>query len=108
MSRDEAAAYKSAYGERIPVSQLAERMGSQMHVGTAAWYMRPYGASMLLAGYDEEKKVPELYCIEPTGDCLRYFGTAIGKGARAAKAEIEKHKLYEKTCAEALGYIAKM
>jgi 20S proteasome subunit alpha 7 len=49
-----------------------------------------------------------LYCIEPTGACLRYFGCALGKGARAAKTEIEKRKLSDKTCMEALGEIAKM
>jgi 20S proteasome subunit alpha 7 len=108
LARDEAAAYKSAYGERASVEMQAERMGAAMHIGTIAWYMRPYGAAMLLAGYDEDKKVPELYCIEPTGACLRYFGCALGKGARAAKTEIEKRKLSDKTCMEALGEIAKI
>lgn len=40
--------------------------------------------------------------------CLRYFGMAIGKGSRAAKTDIEKNKLFDLTCAEALGKIAKM
>jgi hypothetical protein len=38
----------------------------------------------------------------------RYFGVASGKGTRSAKTEIEKLKLGEKTCREALGCIAKM
>ena len=38
----------------------------------------------------------------------RYFGAAIGKGARAAKTEIEKHKFSGKTCAEALPLVAKI
>jgi len=37
----------------------------------------------------------------------RYYGCALGKGARAAKTEIEKHKFQEKTCAEALPLLAK-
>jgi len=38
----------------------------------------------------------------------RYYGTAIGKGARAAKTEIEKLKFTGKTCAEALPLVAKI
>ena len=38
----------------------------------------------------------------------RYFGAAIGKGARAAKTEIEKLKFAGKTCAEALPLVAKI
>lgn len=50
----------------------------------------------------------ELYCVDPKGDALRYFGTAIGKGARSAKTEIEKLKLTEKTVEETLGPLCKM
>ena len=38
----------------------------------------------------------------------RYFGAAIGKGARAAKTEIEKLKFANRTCAEALPLVAKI
>lgn len=68
----------------------------------------PFGASILLAGLNVETKAPELYCIEPSGLSLRYFGTAIGKGARAAKTEIEKHKLFDMPVAEVLGRVAKI
>ena len=37
----------------------------------------------------------------------RYFGCALGKGARAAKTEIEKNKFKDKTCREALPLLAK-
>lgn len=38
----------------------------------------------------------------------RYWGTAVGKGARSARTEIQKLKLTEKTCDEALPLLAKM
>ena len=38
----------------------------------------------------------------------RYFGAAIGKGARAAKTEIEKLKFSTRTVAEALPLVAKI
>lgn len=50
----------------------------------------------------------ELYCVEPTGMGLRYHGMAIGKGARSAKTDLEKYKVMDMTCEEALGYVAKM
>ena len=47
-------------------------------------------------------------CPPPLPRLQRYFGTAIGKGARTARTEIQKLKLHEKTCAEALPLIARM
>lgn len=38
----------------------------------------------------------------------RYFGYALGKGARAAKTEIEKLKFGERTVEESLGLVAKI
>jgi len=107
-ARDEARAYRQNYGEMIPPSTLNDRMGSFMHVFTYYAYYRPVGSAILMAGYDQETKQAELYCAEPTGMAIRYFGTALGKGARAAKTEIEKYKFQEKTVAEAVGYVAKI
>lgn len=45
---------------------------------------RPFGTSMLLAAYD--KNGPQLYGIEPSGTCVRYFGTAVGKGRQVREA----------------------
>jgi 20S proteasome subunit alpha 7 len=62
----------------------------------------------MIAGYDARKKTHELYVLEPTGVCLRYFGAALGKGRQSAKSEIEKLDLTKLTCREALKEIAKM
>jgi 20S proteasome subunit alpha 7 len=107
-AREEARGYRANFGESIPPRTLAERLGGYCHATTLDSSVRPFGASLLLAGYDAEAAAAELYCIEPSGLALRYQGTAIGKGARAAKTEIEKHKLYDAAVADALGPIAKM
>ncbi len=52
--------------------------------------------------------LPPLLFAFPLPLSQRYFGTAIGKGARAAKTDIEKYKFQEKTVEEALGYVAKI
>jgi 20S proteasome subunit alpha 7 len=37
-----------------------------------------------------------------------YRGCALGKGQQSAKTEIEKYKLFDMTCREAMKYVAKM
>ena len=109
-------------------------MASYMHLFTSYWYYRPVGATCIIAVYDEELATHELYMAEPNGELAvrrsicsvifllhgltasflhvcrrqRYFGVTSGKGARASKTEIEKLKVMDKTCKEALGLIAKM
>jgi len=48
--------------------------------------------------------------IEPSGQCFRYFGCTAGKGAQAAKTEVEKifSKASNITCREAVFELAKM
>ncbi len=66
-ARDEAREYKQSYGEAAPPRIVAERMGGFMHLYTMYWSSRPFGASIILAGYDSETKSHELYLAEPTG-----------------------------------------
>ena len=62
----------------------------------------------MLAAYDENKNEAELYGVDAAGVALRYFGHAVGKGARSAKTEIERMKFSQKTCREALKDLAKI
>merc|ERR1719253_1577737 len=61
-----------------------------------------------LAPPDEELKTHQLHMVEPSGLSYRYFGCALGKGRQSAKTEIEKLKLSEMTCRQALKEIAKI
>ena len=45
-----------------------------MHYFTIYGSLRPFGASALLAAYDEDTKSPELYLLEPSGAASRYLG----------------------------------
>lgn len=67
---------------------------------------RPYGCSALLATYD--KSGPALFLIEPSGVAYKYYGTAVGKARQSVKTEIEKLKLAEMTCREAVVEAAKV
>ena len=109
-AREEAHNYKDTYGHRIVPSVLATRLSLYMHYFTIYGSLRPFGATAIIAAYDEDMKTPEMYMLEPSGVAFRYFGCAAGKGAQAAKTELEKilGKNSSLTCVEATKEIAKM
>ena len=106
-ARSECAQYLSFYGDRIPAQILADRMAHYMHLFTLYWSVRPYGASSLMAVKDAHDGYA-LYLLEPSGECQRYHGAAIGKGRQAARNEIEKLDLGELTAAEAVRHVARI
>jgi len=103
-AQSECAQYKDTYKTPIPSKVLAERLGLFVHMFTLYWTVRPYGASVLLAVKDADG--PALYGIDSPGTVLKYYGHAVGKGARQAKGMIEKMKLSEMTCVEAIKHLA--
>lgn len=105
-ARSEAQQHKSVYATPISAKSLAERCGLFVHMFTLYWSVRPFGASVLIGTVDD--KGPALYGIDAPGTVLKYYGHAVGKGARAAKGEIEKLNLKELTCAEAIKQVARI
>eukprot|EP00918_Siedleckia_nematoides_P069574 GHVU01151714.1.p1 GENE.GHVU01151714.1~~GHVU01151714.1.p1 ORF type:complete len:252 (+),score=34.93 GHVU01151714.1:246-1001(+) len=108
-AREEARNYRRTFAEAIPGRVLADRLGLLLHAYTLYWSVRPFGASVLLAVHDQENGgEPELYAIDPSGSCYKYFAMAIGKGRQTAKTELEKLKLSELTCKEAVFHVCKI
>ena len=112
-AREEASNYKAVYGHKVIPSVLNNRVSLYMHYFTMYGSLRPFGSSVLLAGYDEDLKVPELYMIEPSGTTFKYSACAAGKGTNGAKTELEK--LLNKyngtsgiTCRQAVVELARM
>lgn len=108
---------------------IADRVGQYVQAYTLYSSVRPFGISAILATVD--KSGPSMYMIEPSGIyyvcyALRFiipffpiirviynthqgfYGCAIGKGRQVAKTEIEKLKLTEITCREAVKEAARM
>lgn len=79
-----------------------------VHAYTEYWHLRPFGVSSLLAVYDDTELGPQLYCVEPSGECLRYYGVAVGKNAQAAKVQLEKLNFDSITCKEAAIKVAEI
>ena len=106
-ARSECSQYKSFYGDKIPAQILADRMAHYMHLFTLYWSVRPFGASSLMAVKDEHDGYA-LYLLEPSGECQRYHGAAVGKGRQAAKNEIEKLDLGNLSCLQAVKDVARI
>lgn len=105
-ARSECESYKSFYGGPIPGNILCDRVSGYVHAFTLYWHVRPFGAAVLLGCYDQDG--PGLYAIDPSGVSYKYHGAAVGKGTNAAKSQLEKLKLSEMTCREALVEAAKI
>jgi 20S proteasome alpha/beta subunit len=85
---------------------LSERVAGFMQVYTLYSHIRPFGASVIVGTVEDGK--PLLYMLEPSGVSWGYHGVAVGKGRQAAKTELEKLKLSDMSCREAIKAIAKM
>ena len=64
--RKEAEIYRRQYDEPIPTSQASRKLGDIAQDFTQQGGVRPFGVSLLLAGYDKVKG-PSLYQIDPSG-----------------------------------------
>jgi len=58
------------------------------HTNSESGGVRPFGVSLLLAGYDDNG--PQLYQIDPSGSYFAWKASAIGKNMNNAKTFLEK------------------
>jgi 20S proteasome subunit alpha 2 len=111
--------YKRIYNEYPPTRILVQDVARVMQEATQSGGVRPYGVSLLIAGWDdgiepetkageaaepEAEKVaaasgktggilkggPSLYQVDPSGSYFPWKATAIGKSATSAKTFLEK------------------
>lgn len=105
--------YKRVYNEYPPTRILVQDVARVMQEATQSGGVRPYGVSLLVAGWDEGvepegenaaeeegkrsgktggimKGGPMLYQVDPSGSYFPWKATAIGKGATSAKTFLEK------------------
>ncbi len=112
--RKSAEKYKLKYGESMPVSQLTkvcvvcfslleeeeeeekksflkqkfQEVASVMQEYTQSGGVRPFGCSLLVAGFDHEG--PRLYQVDPSGSYWPWKATALGKNGVNARTFLEK------------------
>lgn len=74
--------------EQIPCTILVQEIASIMQEYTQSGGVRPFGISLLVIGYDEDK--PRLYQVDPSGAYFSWYATAIGKNYVNGKSFLEK------------------
>ncbi len=92
-ARKRGAEYKLTYGEDQPATMMVKSTASLMQEFTQSGGVRPFGCSVLMAGFDEDddgEKVPMLYQVDPSGAYFAWRASAIGKGFTNAKSFLEK------------------
>lgn len=77
-----------------------------VHAHTLYMSYRPLGIAVIICARDNGKD--SLYMIEPSGKCYGYKACTAGKGKQVTRNELEKGDFSDKTCREALPYVAKM
>ncbi|KAF8929216.1 nucleophile aminohydrolase [Dissophora ornata] len=87
-ARKAAQAYKRIYMEEPPTAILVKEIASVMQEFTQSGGVRPFGVSLLIAGFDESG--PMLYQVDPSGSYWPWKATAIGKNMVNAKTFLEK------------------
>ena len=99
-ARKYAIEYYSTYREDVPSSQLCQELSTVVQEFTQSGGVRPFGISMLMAGYDFEG--PHLYQIDPSGAFFSWKAAAIGKNMANAKSFLEKRYSEEQELEDAI------
>ena len=82
-ARLQAQRHRMIYDEPMTVKQLVYEISSYMQIFTQYGGIRPFGVTVLLAGYDDG---PKIFEIDPSGTPTEWTATAVGEG----RAEVTK------------------
>ncbi|XP_033625441.1 proteasome subunit alpha type-2-like [Asterias rubens] len=82
--------YYLTYQEQIPTAQLVQRVANVMQEYTQIGGVRPFGVSLLIAGWDEDEAKPFLFQCDPSGAYFPWKATAMGKNHINGKTFLEK------------------
>ncbi|SCV71799.1 BQ2448_4493 [Microbotryum intermedium] len=88
-ARKSAQSYWKIYGEYPSTRVMVGEIASVMQDATQSGGVRPYGVSLLVAGYDKAKG-HTLYQVDPSGAFWAWKASAIGKNQVNAKTFLEK------------------
>jgi len=75
------------YGEFITTEQLTTEISEHIQEYTQSGGTRPYGAALLIAGFQEGD--PRLFETDPSGTAIEWQATAIGGGSDRIREELE-------------------
>ena len=88
-ARKIAQSYWKIYGEYPLTKVLVQEIATIMQDATQSGGVRPYGVSLLVAGYDNASG-PALFQVDPSGSYFMWKASAMGKNMTNAKTFLEK------------------
>jgi len=88
-ARRAAQGYQYTYAEPMPIEQLVNRLCNLKQSYTQYGGLRPFGASFLFAGWDEQHGF-QLYQSDPSGNYGGWKATAIGANHQAATSILKQ------------------
>ena len=87
LAREESNKHRLIYNEPVPVISSVKYVADIMQLFTQYGGARPFGVSLLVAGYDSK---PYLYEIEPSGSYTGYYAHSIGEHKKEVEALLLK------------------
>ena len=87
-ARKQSQTYFLTYNELKPIRAIVQGTAGIMQEYTQAGGVRPFGVSLLVAGFDEEG--PQLFQVDPSGAYYGWKASAIGKNYKNARSFLEK------------------
>ncbi|CAO1628767.1 unnamed protein product [Jaminaea pallidilutea] len=100
-ARKSAQTYWKIYGEYPPTRVLVQEIAAIMQEATQRGGVRPFGVSLLVAGYDSNRG-PSLYQVDPSGSYFMWKASAIGKNGVNGKVFLEKRYSSELSLEDAI------
>jgi 20S proteasome subunit alpha 3 len=92
------------YNEDIPVELLAQRLCDLKQGYTQFGGLRPFGVSLLYAGYDPQHQF-QLYHSDPSGNYSGWKATCIGANNGTAQSLLKQEYKDDVTVEEAIGLV---
>jgi len=88
--RKAAQEYFRKYHDPIPTETMVKELAAVMQEYTQSGGVRPFGVSLLVAGFNTEDGDPQLYQVDPSGSYFAWKASAIGKNFINARTFLEK------------------
>ena len=82
-AREVAQKHRFTFREPMPIEDIAERIANLKQSYTQYGGLRPFGAALLIAGYDAQNGL-QLYHTDPSGNFCCWKAHAIGNGSPTA------------------------
>ncbi|KAN0090869.1 Nucleophile aminohydrolase [Tylopilus felleus] len=106
-ARTVAQKYLLQYNQDIPVEQLAQRLCDMKQGYTQYGGLRPFGVSLLYAGYDPHYRF-QLYHSDPSGNYSGWKATCIGANSGTAQSLLKQEYKDDIGVEEAIGLVLRV